>query len=169
LKVINKPYTETVDTKGMSDKEAAALAWSVHLKRNQSVIVDLFQGQLKSTLHCPRCNNISITFDPFMYLSLPLPATDDRCLEVVLWGAERIVRYAVRVPKRGKILHLKQSLAELSDVPVEHMIAAEIHVHRIHSIYDDTRPLSSIRDSDFIIVYLHSVISVLHSHLYSQL
>ena len=44
------------------------------LRRNQSLIVDLFYGQFKSTLYCPNenCNNISTTFDPFLSLSLPL-------------------------------------------------------------------------------------------------
>jgi ubiquitin carboxyl-terminal hydrolase 4/11/15 len=55
------------------DEEAASEAWSRHLARNQSEIVDLFQGQFKSRLTCPVCNHSSITFDPFMYLSLPLP------------------------------------------------------------------------------------------------
>lgn len=33
------------------------------------------QGQLKSTVQCPQpsCKHISVTFDPFMFLSLPLP------------------------------------------------------------------------------------------------
>lgn len=28
------------------------------------------QGQYKSTLHCPLCNKTSITYDPYMMLSL---------------------------------------------------------------------------------------------------
>ena len=42
------------------------------MARNKSIIVDLFQGQLKSTLTCLKCGNVSIKFDPLMYLSLPL-------------------------------------------------------------------------------------------------
>ena len=30
-------------------------------------------GQYKSTLVCPDCGKISITFDPFMMISLPIP------------------------------------------------------------------------------------------------
>ena len=56
-----------------SDEKQAAKAWAQHLKRNSSVIVDLFQGQLKSTLRCAQCGYQSITFDTFMYLSLPIP------------------------------------------------------------------------------------------------
>lgn len=41
--------------------------------RNQSKIVDLFHGQYKSTIECPQCHYISITFDPFHMISLPIP------------------------------------------------------------------------------------------------
>jgi len=46
------------------------------------VILDLFHGLLKSTVVCPECNKISVTFDPFCYLSLPLPVRKERQIEV---------------------------------------------------------------------------------------
>ena len=58
-------------------------AWENYRKRNDSVIVDTFHGLLKSTLVCPECNKVSVTFDPFCYLSLPLPVKKERQLEVV--------------------------------------------------------------------------------------
>ena len=90
-----KPYVENKDLPGHPDAEVhlislfqfllnlkinyfikvAEEAWKNHLKRNRSVIVDLFQAQLKSTVVCPKCDGVSITFDPFMYLSLPFPTT----------------------------------------------------------------------------------------------
>lgn len=30
-------------------------------------------GQFKSTVRCPDCEKLSITFDPFMSISLPIP------------------------------------------------------------------------------------------------
>ena len=33
-------------------------AWCVHKKRNDSFIVDHFQGQYKSKLTCPTCGNV---------------------------------------------------------------------------------------------------------------
>lgn len=46
------------------------------------MIVDTFHGLLKSTVHCPECDKISVTFDPFCYLSLPLPVKKERQLEI---------------------------------------------------------------------------------------
>lgn len=37
----------------------------------------------KSTLVCPRCQSKSRKFDPFMYLSLPLPTAKTRAFSVV--------------------------------------------------------------------------------------
>lgn len=44
-----------------------------HLKRNQSVIVDLMHGLYKSTVRCPDCDRVSVTFEPYMNISLPIP------------------------------------------------------------------------------------------------
>lgn len=33
-------------------------------------------GQLKSTLVCPICEKISVKFDPFCFLSVPVPAKE---------------------------------------------------------------------------------------------
>lgn len=40
---------------------------------DNSRIVDIFVGQLKSTLRCTHCHHSSVTFDPFWDLSLPIP------------------------------------------------------------------------------------------------
>ncbi|XP_054714198.1 ubiquitin carboxyl-terminal hydrolase 2-like isoform X2 [Uloborus diversus] len=48
-------------------------SWRSYRECDDSLIVDLFAGQLKSTLKCTVCNNESITYDPFWDLSLPIP------------------------------------------------------------------------------------------------
>lgn len=44
--------------------------------RNDSIIVELFHGMMKSRVCCPNsnCNKISTTFDPLVFLSLPVPS-----------------------------------------------------------------------------------------------
>ena len=51
--------------------------------RNQSIFVDLFHGQLKSQVRCLQCNHTSVKFDPFTFLSLPLPLESCLHLEVI--------------------------------------------------------------------------------------
>ncbi|KAJ3105353.1 ubiquitin-specific protease doa4 [Phlyctochytrium bullatum] len=51
--------------------------WQRHLRQNYSIIVDLFQGQLESKLRCLTCGKTSTSFNPFMYLSIPIPANSE--------------------------------------------------------------------------------------------
>ena len=59
-----KPYVEMTEAGGKSDMEASTEAWNKHLLRNDSIIVDLFHGQYKSTIVCSKCQRVSVTFDP---------------------------------------------------------------------------------------------------------
>ena len=67
--VRSKPYVEAKEAEGRPDIVVADETWDIFKARNKSKIVDLFYGQYKSKLHCPKCNRESITFDPFVYLS----------------------------------------------------------------------------------------------------
>ncbi len=40
-------------------------SWVTFLKRNYSVFINAFYGQFKSIVECPKCDNNSMTFDPF--------------------------------------------------------------------------------------------------------
>ena len=144
-RVHNRAYIPEPDSSRMEDRQLANLAWSNHLKRNNSVIVEFFQvikgliyyihvymcyfsfsslypasfspsfllsllppfppssfpsfllsllppplssssflsllppppfvqGMYRSTVVCNYCRKRSTTFEPFMYLSLPIPA-----------------------------------------------------------------------------------------------
>lgn len=60
-RVLKKPYVEKPDWEGGGDRELVALAqksWEGYMQRNDSVIVDLFQGQYQSTLVCPECQKV---------------------------------------------------------------------------------------------------------------
>lgn len=73
-RVREKPYVEMKEkSESETDKEASERWWKNHLSRENSIIVDLFYGQFKSVITCPECNKISITYDPFMCLGLPIP------------------------------------------------------------------------------------------------
>lgn len=51
--------------------------WRNYQRCNDSYIIDFFVGQLRSTITCTHCGNISATFDPFWDLSLPIPSYAD--------------------------------------------------------------------------------------------
>ena len=57
----------------LTDEQTARVAWKAHKRRNNSVIVDMFQGQFRSRTTCTSCGYVSSSFTPFANLSLPLP------------------------------------------------------------------------------------------------
>jgi len=77
-RVVERPKIPEQQNDGVRDDIAAERAWSQHKSINQSIIVELFQGLFKSTVKCLSCHKESVTFDVFMYLSLPIPSST-RC------------------------------------------------------------------------------------------
>uniref|UniRef100_A0A8C2HTS4 ubiquitinyl hydrolase 1 n=1 Tax=Cyprinus carpio TaxID=7962 RepID=A0A8C2HTS4_CYPCA len=155
-RIRKKPYIQLKDADGRPDKVVAEEAWESHIKRNDSIIVDIFHGLFKSTLVCPVCSKISVTFDPFCYLTLPLPMKKERTLEVYLVWLDPLAKptqYKLTVPKVGSISDLCASLSALSGVPAEKMIVTDIYNHRFHRIFASNENLSSIMERDDIYVF----------------
>lgn len=57
-RIKKKPYNENPEVGDRPEAEVANEAWNNHKARNDSIIVDWFQGQLRSTLICPSNNSI---------------------------------------------------------------------------------------------------------------
>lgn len=60
-RIKKKPGTEAPDWEGGGDRELVEMAktcWEQYRSRNDSVIVDLFQGQYRSTVVCPDCDKV---------------------------------------------------------------------------------------------------------------
>ena len=111
-----KPYIELSSKKeDESDEECAKRFWESNLKRNDSIITDLFCGQYKSTIVCPECGNINITFDPFNTLTLPIANKNldknddpfDYLDEIHLFY---IPKYSIRKPVRIVIKNILKNL-----------------------------------------------------------
>ncbi len=47
--------------------------WEKYLACNDTIVARTFQGQFKNTVVCTVCNYVSVSFEPFMYLPVPLP------------------------------------------------------------------------------------------------
>uniref|UniRef100_A0A8C8G6R7 Ubiquitin carboxyl-terminal hydrolase n=1 Tax=Oncorhynchus tshawytscha TaxID=74940 RepID=A0A8C8G6R7_ONCTS len=155
-RVKKKPYLALQDAGGRKDEIVAKEAWTNHRLRNDSIIVDIFHGLFKSTLVCPECAKVSVTFDPFCYLTLPLPMKKDRTMEVFLVRIDpqsRPTQYRVVVPKLGSVTDLCSALSRLSGIPAENMVVADVYNHRFHKIYRRDDGLNQIMEKDDIFVY----------------
>eukprot|EP00698_Gefionella_okellyi_P008123 TRINITY_DN19_c0_g1_i1.p1 TRINITY_DN19_c0_g1~~TRINITY_DN19_c0_g1_i1.p1 ORF type:complete len:983 (+),score=196.58 TRINITY_DN19_c0_g1_i1:277-3225(+) len=115
--VKDKPYVEDVEGgDGKDDAEVAAEAWSRYRQRNRSIIVDLLQGQYKNTVVCPDCKHVSVKFDPFMYLTLPIPVLTDMIVPVLVVRRDGSipVRYAVACHKAATMLTVAKRACEIA-------------------------------------------------------
>jgi ubiquitin C-terminal hydrolase len=71
-RVKKRPQIQDKDCDGTNDEKDAQAAWANYLRRNQSLIVDLFQGQFRNTCVCMKCGHHNTRFETSMYLSLPI-------------------------------------------------------------------------------------------------
>ncbi|CAN6335128.1 unnamed protein product [Urochloa humidicola] len=153
-----KPYSEAKDSDGRPDEEVADEYWGNHLARNDSIIVDICQGQYKSTLVCPICKKVSVTFDPFMYLSLPLPSTTTRTMTITVFSTDGTTGpspYTVNVPKSGDTRTLINALSIACSLrDDERLLVAEVYNNSIIRYLDEpSEVISLIRDGDRLVAY----------------
>ncbi|KAJ2711244.1 hypothetical protein H4R19_003345, partial [Coemansia spiralis] len=155
-RIVHKPYIEVPDADGRPDAEIADEQWDIYKRRNDSVVVDLFQGQFRSTLVCPVCSHVSVMFDPFMYLTLPLPVQRQKWVEVLFVPADPTV-YATRmhllVQKDDAIKQLKQMVGHFAQCDPARLLACDVLATSIYSVYNDTDGLGDVRDTDVVHLY----------------
>lgn len=157
-RIVKKPYIEAPDWEGGGLKEMIAFAhkqWEIYKMRNDSVIVDLFQGQYRSTLVCPTCKKVSIKFDPFMYLTLPIPNRKSFVRKIVFIGLNRSpIEAEMRLTSETSIGQLKKKLAGWFDVSdSKRLIACDVFQQSFHRIYHDFDPANEIMTNDVTYVY----------------
>ncbi|VDN97918.1 unnamed protein product [Rodentolepis nana] len=150
-RIKEKPYIEDKDADGRPDEEVANEAWSNFKRRNDSIIVDLFYGLLKSTVECPKCGHVSVIFDPFSSLSLPLGVKrlsvyvgpfDLYSLPVTpLCRARDIVQsleYHKPIPDHSKYVVTRKVGNEFDVIPAEsneNLYDEKIYVFRVTGVY----------------------------------
>lgn len=155
-RVKNKPYIELPDANGRPDEEVAAEAWKAHLQRNNSIVTDLFHGQFKSTVRCPACGRVSVTFDPFCAVSVPLPAATTKSLPFIIVPAGRLaepMKILKAVKRKSTIGDIIDQLEEYKSEKGSSWIATEIYSNRFHKIFMNNDSTNEIRDNDIIVIW----------------
>ncbi|XP_013772664.1 ubiquitin carboxyl-terminal hydrolase 19-like isoform X1 [Limulus polyphemus] len=154
-RVKNKPYTENVDSDGRPDEDIADEAWHLYKSRNDSIVVDLFQGQYKSKLVCPVCNKVSITFDPFLYLSVPLPKKL-QTFTVIFFTKDpycRPVQYTVTLNQNAAVEDLKEKVSKKFGVKANNLRVFEVYKRKIQKFFGKGSTLSGVTPNDQLFVF----------------
>ncbi|KAL0346940.1 UNVERIFIED_CONTAM: Ubiquitin carboxyl-terminal hydrolase 8 [Sesamum calycinum] len=117
------------------------------------------QGQYRSTLVCPFCKKLSVTFDPFMYLSLPLPSSTMRKMTLTVLNTDGTTLphpVTVTVPENGTFKDLVEALGTACSLRSDaKLLIAEIYNNSILRILDDPDDsIELIRDYDQLVAYI---------------
>ncbi|XP_019848743.1 PREDICTED: ubiquitin carboxyl-terminal hydrolase 32-like isoform X2 [Amphimedon queenslandica] len=139
-----KPYRELPDSDDRPIAEVADEAWSYHRERNNSIIVDLFQGQLKSLVECTVCSYKSIKFDPFTFLSLPLPLESSTSLEIIVIPIDgsQPTRYCLKLELDAKYRLLKEQLVEMCQI--NRLILVDVYGGTVRSFPNDDQKMRTV-------------------------
>eukprot|EP00439_Symbiodinium_sp_Y106_P055679 s241_g7.t1 len=152
-----------IDEDKLPDDQKAALRWEKYRAQNRSIVGDVFEGQLRSQLRC-NCSegHTSSTFEPFRYLSIPIPSNHmDRFeLKVVFFPAMSSPhdrpppqRLSVLVPKSSTAKRVQLALARQLSIGRSALLLAEVYRSRIHRYLDPNLPLSDVRSEDQIVAF----------------
>lgn len=143
-RILDKPYIEKPDSTDemvhnrQALEEFAAKSWEIYKARNDSVIADLFAGMYKSTLNCPKCHKVSIIFDPFSNLTLPLPESQIVFKEIIYMALDkRPTVFTVEANKSRPVLDWNKSVAQRSGrhIDADRLISADVTGHTFYNIH----------------------------------
>jgi hypothetical protein len=155
----NKPYTINPDSAGRPDQELADIWWENHLKRDRSVIQALFTGQFKSVMNCSQCGHTSASFEPFTFLTVPIPEDAFRVVQLIVVPRklELTCRVAVRVPKTGTLEDVVSKVTALGIEGIDSeslLIGGELHLnYRIKSFIHLDRKLKELKETEFLVFF----------------
>ena len=145
-----KEYKELKE-KGNDETEldCAKRFWDLHLKRNDSIITDLFCGLLKSNVVCSECGFNNITFDPFNTLTLAIPNRNyikeriDKYMDTSLFYIPKYCfgkscTLAIHVPKDIKYKDLGQEINKLDkfSYKLDKLIYIKVSDSKLKNIMD---------------------------------
>ena len=114
-RVTEKPKYEELDFDELPLHEQAKRWWQYSLKREDSVITDIFQGQLLSRTTCTQCNHRSCAFDSFMDLQVPIQQAAEKA---VLNLAYCLKTFVAKEKLKMPCSHCKHEVLKVRDMTV---------------------------------------------------
>ncbi|RJE20466.1 ubiquitin carboxyl-terminal hydrolase [Aspergillus sclerotialis] len=161
-RVLKKPYREKPDSTDemIHDPEAlrkfAQEHWDIYKARNDSVITDLFAAMYKSSIECPVCHKVSLHFEPYTSLTVPIPSNEvwsHVFFYFPLHGSP--VRINIEVPTHFTLGNVREQAAKLMRCDPNRVVLAEITGSRFFKVFDESKAVGSkandssdIRDAD---------------------
>ena len=123
-RIKKKPYIEIPASNGRPDEVVANETWSNYRKRNDSPLDDMFRFLVKNKLSCPDCGKISVKFETYTSLLLPLPQKHRR-FEIRFVPRsmnDPLKMLGVTVPMIGAMQLITNQISPLVGVPIKNLI-----------------------------------------------
>ncbi|KAI9639992.1 hypothetical protein NHQ30_011551 [Ciborinia camelliae] len=160
-RVKKKPYIEKPDSTDEmignpeAIREMASQVWDITKQRDDSVIADLFTGMYKSTLVCPDCNKVSITFDPFNNMTLQLPIKNLWSRTVAFYPLnDKPVSLVVEIDQNASFGTLRNLVSKKVGVPVERLFICERYTEKFFRWYFDHEiPSEIVGNQDHVTIH----------------
>eukprot|EP00090_Calanus_glacialis_P016194 TRINITY_DN25418_c0_g1_i1.p1 TRINITY_DN25418_c0_g1~~TRINITY_DN25418_c0_g1_i1.p1 ORF type:complete len:1021 (+),score=440.40 TRINITY_DN25418_c0_g1_i1:398-3064(+) len=123
--------------------------WEKYLAKNNTVVAHSFQGQFKNTVICGECGHVSVSFEPFMYLSVPLPRALDRQVEVVvLLEGGLPTTHLLTLSTHDRVVDLRTALTTRLALADRKLVLAEVTRHRVSRQLEDNTWLKFVNTTN---------------------
>lgn len=159
-------YRASVNPQRLKEIVEADRHWEKYLSVNNSVIARTFQGQFKNTVVCQVCQFVSVNFEPFMYLPVPLPNGLIRQFEVTVVSPRfpSAKKFLLEMTQADNVGVLKRRVAEkvgngvVDEELVSRLQVSEVLHSHISRTVDDWCMLKHLRDDrDIFVIEVLSV------------
>ena len=161
-----------------TDEQCAKRFWEANLIRNDSVITDLFCGLFKSTITCPKCNWVSVTFEPFYSINLPLKENKRKKLNEKIkqnineYNMYYVPKYSIRntccanfydIPNITQIKECKEMIINNDNFRMKEILN-NVCYFKVNNKNNE----GEIEEDDFInedsSIYLHEIVNILEAN-----
>ena len=167
------PYVELPDLNENSDMAiAGADAWNAHRRRNDSLVMDIFYGQFKSTCVCPQCKCVSVSFDAFNHVSLEIPQPlSNRFIPIIVFPKDGTppVRWMIEVRRGAFVADVRKELSDKSGIRIDRLALCDLYEYSMYEILQDNKNVNSIRSTDVLAAfdidpYTNTTVHVICTH-----
>ena len=161
-----------------TDEQCAKRFWEANLIRNDSVITDLFCGLFKSTITCPKCNWVSVTFEPFYSINLPLKENKRKKLNEKIkqnineYNMYYVPKYSIRntccanfydIPNITQVKECKEMIINNDNFQMKEILN-NVCYFKVNNKNNE----GEIEEDDFInedsSIYLHEIVNILEAN-----
>ena len=104
------------EVKEKNDEELKEIYWENFKINNNSIIIDTMHGQLKSELKCPNCKQATLSYDPFLMISLPIPDNSLKIIYFVLVNPESCLMGKLEISSESLVSDVRVKISQLLEL-----------------------------------------------------